>query len=770
MKPSHSYLPRRVAARTHSRTRRFLLPVLIIGAFEAAMAPKQCLAQNAFIQSNLVASVSGMAAHTDTNLVNPWGIAFSATSPFWVSDNHSGLSTLYNGSGAVQALVVTIPPPAGSNNTAAPTGIIANSVPGFLATGTNTAHFIFSTEDGTISAWNSGALAALKVDYSASNAVFKGLTAGGNAGSNFIYATDFHNAQVDVFDTNYHLVTIPGAFTDVSLPAGYAPFGIQNIGGRIFVTYALQDSQKHDDVGGPGNGYVDIFDNNGNLLQQLAQRGSLDSPWGLAVAPPGFGPFANDILVGNFGDGKINAFDPTTGEWLGALNGVNGVPFSEPGLWAIAFGNGHSGGNTQSLYFTAGIQGESAGLLGSLAAQYPSATVGTAFTQSNLVSDIPGMAAFTDTNLVNPWGIAFSGASPFWVSDNHSGLSTLYNSTGAVQALVVTIPPPAGQTSAASPSGIIANAVPGFLATGTNTAHFIFSTEDGTISAWNSGTGAVLKVDYSTSNAVFKGLAAGGSGGTNYIYATDFHNGQVDVFDTNYHLVHVPGAFTDTNVPAGFAPFGIGNIGGKIYVTYAMQDALKHDDIGGPGNGYVDVFDINGNLLQRLIAQWPLNSPWGVALAPFGYGAYSGDLLVGNFGDGRINAFNPTTGGWVGMLMNANGSPLEIPGLWAIAFGNGHSGGDAHTLYFTAGIDGENHGLFGSIAAIAPTFTSVSNIASSATMTLNWVGGTGPFQVQMKTNVTDPAWTALFTTTNHTATVTNTTPRGFFRVLNQGGN
>ncbi len=180
-----------------------------------------------------------------------------------------------------------------------------------------------------------------------------------------------------------------------------------------------------------------------------------------------------------------------------------------------------------------------------------------AFVQSNLVSNLPGMAAVTDTNLVNPWGLSFSATSPFWVADNGSGLSTLYNSTGGVQGLVVTIPPPAGQPGPAAPSGTIANSVAGFLATGTTTAHFLFSTEDGTISAWSSGAAAVLKVDYSMSNAVFKGLAAGASGGSNYIYAPDFHNGQVDVFDTNYAQVSlVPGAFTDTNIPAGYAPLG----------------------------------------------------------------------------------------------------------------------------------------------------------------------------------------------------------------------
>ncbi len=723
---------------------------------------RPALAQNAFVQSNLVSNLPGLAAVKDTNLVNPWGLAFSATSPFWVADNGTGLSTLYNSTGAVQAVVVTVPPPAGQTNHSSPTGVIANSVPGFLATGTNTAHFIFSTEDGTISAWNSGAVAVLKVDFSASNAVFKGLAAGVSGGSNFIYATDFHNGQVDMFDTNYHLA---GSFSDLGLPAGYAPFGIENIGGRLFVTFAFQDAEKHDDVGGPGNGYVDIFDTSGNLLQGFAQRGTLNSPWGMAMAPAGFGPFAGDILVANFKDGKINAFDPTSGEWLATLNDANGLPLVQPGLWAIAFGNGHSGGSAGTLYFTAGINSENNGLFGSLNPLYPSTTVGNVYVQSNLVSDIPGMAAHTDTNLVNPWGISFNAASPFWICDNGSGLSTLYNTTGTPQALVVSIPPPGSTpTNMGTPTGTIANTTTNFIVSNNVAAHFIFATEDGVIAAWASGAAAVRKVDNSAQGTVYKGLATGNASGSNYIYAADFHNGRIDVFDGNFNPATLAGNFSDTNIPAGFAPFNIQNMGGQLYVTYAKQDGAAHDDIPGSGNGYVNVFDTAGRLVQRFASQGVLNSPWGVAKAP-AFGAFGGDVLIGNFGDGGINVFSPT-GQWLGRLNDTNNTPIGIPGLWALAFGNGGSGGDPHTLYFTAGIDGETHGLFGSLAAVAPTFTSVSNAASS--LTLNWVGGAGPFQLEMKTNVTDVTWANVLITTNHNATITNTGPRGFFRVLNQG--
>ncbi len=741
-----------------------LARTLILAGLLGAAVSTPVGAQNAYIQHNLVSDIPGMAAVTDTNLVNPWGISFSATSPFWIADNGSGLSTLYNSTGMVQSLVVTIPPPDGQTGPAAPTGTIANSVPGFLASGTATAHFLFSTEDGTISAWSSGTAAVLKVDYSMSNAVFKGLAAGSVNGTNYLYTTDFHNGQVDVFNTNYVQVQLAGDFSDPGLPAGYAPFGIQNINGILYVTYAEQDAEAHDDVPGLGHGYVDQFDTSGNLIQRFASQGALNSPWGLTMAPLGFGPVAGDILVGNFGDGYINVYDPDSGEWLGSLEDTNGVPVHNDGLWAITFGNGHSGGSAQTLYFTAGLNHENDGLFGSLSALNPGLTAAVTYTQSNLVSDLPGMAAVTDTNLVNPWGISFSASSPFWIADNGTGLSTLYNSTGMVQSLVVTIPPPAGQPGPAAPSGTIANSVAGFLGSGTTTAHFLFSTEDGTISAWSSGPSAVLKVDYSTSNSVFKGLAAGSVNGTNYIYVTDFHNGQVDAFNTNYVQVALPGGFTDPNIPAGFAPFGIQNINGELYVAYAQQDNEKHDDVSGLGNGYVDVFDTQGHLLKELIWQSVLNSPWGMAVAPAGFGAYGGDLLVGNFGDGRINVFNPTNGTWMGTLMaSTNGTPVEIPGLWGLAFGNGHSGGDAYTLYFTAGIDGENHGLFGSIAANTPTF--VSTVKVGASLTFTWGGGgSGPFLLQQNTNLSGTNWVTIATLTTNSVTLLNTNPAAFYRL------
>jgi len=377
-----------------------------------------------------------------------------------------------------------------------------------------------------------------------------------------------------------------------------------------------------------------------------------------------------------------------------------------------------------------------------------------AYYQQNLVSDLPGVADSTDTNLVNPWGLAFSAAGPFWLSDNRTGLSTLYNSNGIPQALVVTVPTPPGATSPATPTGIIFNSSTNFTVAASAPAHFIFATEDGTISGWNSGTNAVLKVNNSSS-AVYKGLAFGSSNGSNYIYAANFFAGTIDVFDGNYNAVTLAGSFVDPSIPAGFAPFNIQNIGGQLYVTYAMQDATKHHDIAGPGNGYVNVFDTSGNFIQRLISQGALNSPWGLAKAPAGFGPFAGALLVGNFGNARINAFDPSTGAALGTLNGPSGNPISIVGLWALAVGNGGSGGDAHTVYFTAGIPGlgnvQDHGLFGSLTALPATFTSITDLGNAAS--LSWVDGQNTFLLQRKTVADSTNWFDVLTTQSRGAII-----------------
>jgi uncharacterized protein (TIGR03118 family) len=332
----------------------------------------------------------------------------------------------------------------------------------------------------------------------------------------------------------------------------------------------------------------------------------------------------------------------------------------------------------------------------------------TKYAQHNLVSDVAGLADLTDANLINPWGIALNATGPFWISSNRAGTGVVYNGSGqpfpADSPIVVNIPAGATGSSGSAPSGLVFNGTPVFEITSGNPALFIFATETGTISAWNpqvDAGNAKLKVDNSAAGAVYKGIALGSSDSGPLLYAANFGAGTVDVFDGNYQPVTTSGGFTDPNLPAGFAPFNIHRIGRKLYVTYAMQDSAKHNDVPGAGNGLINVFDQNGKLIQRLASNGHLNSPWGMALAPDFFGDYSNTLLVGNFGDGSINAFDPFSGDYLGMLQDSNGNAINISGLWALQFGNGHAAGDAGTLYFTAGIANggnvEDHGIFGSI-------------------------------------------------------------------------
>lgn len=337
-----------------------------------------------------------------------------------------------------------------------------------------------------------------------------------------------------------------------------------------------------------------------------------------------------------------------------------------------------------------------------LAASALPAFSGSIYSQTNLVSDIPGMALITDASLVNPWGIVDSSSSPWWLSDNGTGVATVYTGAGAKVALTVTVPPPAGSLpgTTSAPTGQVFNTTSDFKVGGAS-SNFIFATEDGTISARTTGTTATLEVDNSGSGAVYKGLALGNNGTANFLYAANFNSGKIDVFDTNYMSATLAGNFTDSTLPAGYAPFDVSNIGGVLYVTYALQDAAKHDDVAGLGNGYVDEFSTKGNFIKRLISNGPLDSPWGLALAPGNFGSFSNDLLVGNFGNGLINVFNPSTGVLLGDLQDAGGNPIVNQGLWGLAFGNGSASGATNTLYFTAGIPGpdhvEDHGLFGDI-------------------------------------------------------------------------
>jgi len=335
---------------------------------------------------------------------------------------------------------------------------------------------------------------------------------------------------------------------------------------------------------------------------------------------------------------------------------------------------------------------------------------GPFYQQTNLISDIPGLARTTDANLVNSWGIVHPPTGPWWVNDNGTGVSTVYNAEGepfpAASPIIVTIPPPAGGTGPATPTGIIFNGTKDFDVAAGEPARFIFVTEDGTISGWNPAvnpTTAILKVDNfrGGAGAVYKGAALALDNGVPNIYVANFSNGTVDVFNTDFSPVTLAaGAFTDPDVPAGFAPFNVMNIDGRLFVTFAKQDAEKHDDVAGAGNGFVDVFTAGGKLVMRLKHGPWLNSPWGIALAPDNFGKFSNDLLVGNFGSGRIAAFDPQNGNFQGLLKGENGQAITINGLWGLGFGNGATAGPTNTLFFAAGINDEKDGLFGTLTAV----------------------------------------------------------------------
>ena len=323
------------------------------------------------------------------------------------------------------------------------------------------------------------------------------------------------------------------------------------------------------------------------------------------------------------------------------------------------------------------------------------------FQQTNLVSDVPGLAAATDPHLVNPWGMVASATSPWWVVDNGTGLSTLYNGVGAILPLVVTLPPIPATTDPSAPTGIVFNAVgTDFLLPSGTAARFIFAGEEGTISAWNGGTAAVLKAN-NAGSAVYKGLAIATNNGAQRLYAANFMTGTIDVFDSLWQpAVLGAGAFHDPELPEGYAPFNVQAIGGSLYVAYARTEEGSIEEVPGPGKGFVNVYSPAGVLQKRLQHGAWLNAPWGVALAPADFGRFGGMILVGQFGSGKIVAFDPVDGSFRGMLRGDTGRPLRIEGLWALGFGNGAGSGPIGTLYFTAGIDDEAHGLFGKLTPL----------------------------------------------------------------------
>ncbi len=359
--------------------RNYLLPVAAFALLGAGIAPAEAAATR-YQQTNLVSDVAMPGVHTDSNLVNAWGIVFNPTAFVWIADNGTGLSTLYDGAGnpappppAPQPLVVQIP---SGNNVydprGAPTGIVFNASNDFMVTnGTSKgpSRFIFATEEGIIAGWaptvdGTHALFALQTP----GAVYKGLALTGNGSGNFLYAADLFGGKIDVFDASFNPVNTSGGFVDPALPAGFAPFNITAIQGDLYVTFAFHKAGDTDETAGPGLGIVDVFDADGHLIRRVATRGKLNAPWGVALAPASFGKFANDLLVGNFGDGAINAYDAHNGTFKGQLRDVSGKPLKIDGLWGLAFGNGVAGQPTSALFFTAGPNDESHGLYGKLTA------------------------------------------------------------------------------------------------------------------------------------------------------------------------------------------------------------------------------------------------------------------------------------------------------------------------------------------------------------------------------------------------------------------
>ena len=328
------------------------------------------------------------------------------------------------------------------------------------------------------------------------------------------------------------------------------------------------------------------------------------------------------------------------------------------------------------------------------------------YSWQNFQSDIPGVAAHTDSNLVNPWGMAASANGTIWVANNGTGTSTLYNQQGVANSLVVEIATSRHNHDGANPTGTVFNGGSGFVVMKNGVSgpsRFIFASEDGSISGWNptvDQTHSILAVDnghqhhetdaknandsdnHGNNRAIYKGAAIGSANGNDFLYVTNFHSGRVETYDTNFHRVNENG-FADPNLPQGYAPFGIHTLNGEVFVTYAKQDHKREDEVAGPGFGFVDAFDTSGNFLRRVVSNGNLNAPWGLALV-------DGELWVGNFGDGKINNYDPKTGDFLETLATADGTPLQFDGLWdLLPLGEG--------VYFTAGIADEQHGLFGLI-------------------------------------------------------------------------
>ena len=380
----------------------------------------------------------------------------------------------------------------------------------------------------------------------------------------------------------------------------------------------------------------------------------------------------------------------------------------------MRFPSGLPGGARRTMWSAATIVAAGT-LAGTVLGALPASAHTSAYRQINLVSDQPGKAPLTDPDLVNAWGLASSPGtnaapgSPLWVADNGTDKATLYTGKTPVSvskaSLVVSV-------TGAAPTGQVFNPDTSAFVVRDKKGHsgasvFIFDTENGTIDGWNpmvggtgSGPSTVTEVAHNRgAKAVYKGLAIAQVSGHSYLYAANFRSGRVEAYNGHFKRVTLPGGqFVDPKLPAGYGPFGIAEINGRLYVTFAKQDAMRHDDVAGLGHGFVDVFTNRGAFVRRLVTRGALDSPWGLALAPAGFGQFSGDLLVGNFGNGHINVYSPATGAHLGQLRRANGQPIVIDGLWGLRFGNGNAA-KTNQLNFSAGPDGEAHGLLGKIVA-----------------------------------------------------------------------
>lgn len=339
-----------------------------------------------------------------------------------------------------------------------------------------------------------------------------------------------------------------------------------------------------------------------------------------------------------------------------------------------------------------------------------------AFRQTNLVSDIPGLAANFDSHLVNPWGLSESPTSALWVSDAGTGFATLYNTGGVPQSTIVAIPPPGG--GPAVPTGQVFNPGSAF-----NSDRFIFASARGTITGWRPalGSNAEIIANNAAAGASYLGVTLGSVGANTFLYAADFARNEIDVFNSSGSPTTLAGSFSDATLPTGYHPFNIENLGGNLFVTYALEGADGHS-VAGAGRGFIDEYDLSGNLIMHFASHGVLDSPWGMALAPSSFGQFGGDLLVGNFGDGTINAFNPLTGALLGTLDDETGNPIVNDHLWGLQFGNGAAGGSLGTLYFAAGIDNETHGLVGAIAPVPEpgTTSALTGAALTGLSALAW--------------------------------------------------